>query len=138
MLSILCQSNLLKKKIILLQGENGRKLIKKYLIKKGCDVSVVECYKRIFKIIDIVSETKKWRYYKINTLVVTNSETLYQLNKIISVPDKIQWLFKCKIIVVGNRLEKIAKEIGWHDVVVSDYANNNSLLELISKINNKT
>jgi uroporphyrinogen-III synthase len=120
-----------------LQGKNGRKLIKKYLIKNGFNISVVECYKRIFKAIDILEEVKKWRYWKINTLVVTSSEILNQLNKKISVFDKNEWLFECKIFVIGNRLAKIAKKIGWNDIVVSDNANNNSLLTLITKINNK-
>ncbi|QCI25205.1 uroporphyrinogen-III synthase [Buchnera aphidicola (Rhopalosiphum padi)] len=123
--------------MILLQGRNGRKLIKKYLVKKGFNISVVECYKRIFKVIDIFEEVKKWRYWKINTLVVTSSEILKRLDKKVSVFDKNEWLFGCKIFVIGNRLAKIAKEMGWNDIVVSDNANNNDLLKLISKTNDR-
>lgn len=130
------KKNLLKK-IILLQGENGRKLIENNLIKRGFDISVIECYKRIFKVIDIVSVVKKWRSLKINTIVVTSSEILNWLNNKVSFLDKKEWLFKCKILVIGNRLEKIAKRIGWNDVVVADFANNRNLFQLIVKINNK-
>ncbi|AWI49937.1 uroporphyrinogen-III synthase [Buchnera aphidicola] len=123
--------------MVLLQGENRGKLIKEYLIKKGFDICVVECYKRIFKIIDIFSEVKNWRNSKINTLVVTSGEILYRLDKIISIIDKTEWLFKCKIFFVGNRLADIAKKIGWSDIIIFDYADNNNLFKLINRVNNR-
>ncbi len=60
-----------------------------------------------------------------------------RLDKKVSVFDKNEWLFGCKIFVIGNRLAKIAKEMGWNDIVVSDNANNNDLLKLISKTNDR-
>nr|WP_261979453.1 uroporphyrinogen-III synthase [Buchnera aphidicola] len=121
------------KKILLLQGENGRKLIKNSLKKNGFNVSLVECYKRVFKNINIELELKKWKFYKINTLLVTNSEILNKLNDIFDDINQKKWLFECKIFVVGDRLKKLAKEIGWKNIIVSEYANNDYLLKLIIK-----
>lgn len=133
LLLLLNKVDLLEKKIVLLQGKNGRNLIKKNLQKKSCDISIVECYKRIFKIIDLYKEVKKWRNWQINTILVTSSEVLNKLNNEISILDKKEWLFKCKIFVIGERLAKIAKNIGWDssNIIVSDYANNKKLFKLI-------
>ncbi|WP_261979475.1 uroporphyrinogen-III synthase [Buchnera aphidicola] len=122
-------------RLVLLQGENGRKLIEKKLKKEGFKICLIECYKRVFKNLDIDVEVKKWRLYKIDTLVVTNSESLYQLKNTITNIDQIKWLFKCKIFVVGTRLLKIAKKLGWKDVIVSKYANNECFLKIIKEIN---
>ncbi|WP_261979608.1 uroporphyrinogen-III synthase [Buchnera aphidicola] len=124
-------------KIILLQGENGRKLIEKNLKKEGFKICVIECYRRVLKILDGRKEGKKWRLYKIDTLVVTSSEILHQLKNITSDSDQIEWLLKCKIFVVGKRLSKIAKNLGWNDIIVSNYANNESFLKIIKKINSE-
>lgn len=120
-----------KDKIVLLQGENGRKLIEINLKKSGFKVCIVECYKRVLKKINGTIESKKWRLYQINSLVVTSSEILYQLTTIISETDQIEWLFKCKIFVVGRRLSKIAQKLGWKDIVVCRYADNEHLFKII-------
>jgi len=82
-------------------------------------------------------EVKKWRFYKIDTLLVTSSEALYQIKNIISNANQSQWLLECKIFVVGKRLLQIAKKLGWKDIIVSNYANNESFLKIIKSINFK-
>ncbi|WP_261979235.1 uroporphyrinogen-III synthase [Buchnera aphidicola] len=124
-------------KIVLLQGENGRKLIAKKLKKEGFKICLIECYKRVFKVLDSNIEVKKWRFYKIDTLLVTSSEALYQIKNIISNANQSQWLLECKIFVVGKRLLQIAKKLGWKDIIVSNYANNESFLKIIKSINFK-
>jgi uroporphyrinogen-III synthase len=119
-----------KDKIVLLQGENGRKLVQKILKKNGFQVSVIECYKRILKISDIKQQEKTWRLYHINALVITSSEVLFCLKKVFS---KNHWLFQCKLFVVSKRLSKIAECLGWNNITVSHYASNHSLLKIIQK-----
>ncbi|WP_261979525.1 uroporphyrinogen-III synthase [Buchnera aphidicola] len=129
------KKDLNKSKIILLKGENGRKLVETSLIKNNYNISIIECYKKVFKIINNHVEIKKWRSYKINTLVVTSGELLKRLNEIVDISNKQEWLFKCKIFVVGNRLSRIAQKIGWRDIIISNYANNKNLLNIIKKYN---
>ncbi|WAI11767.1 MAG: uroporphyrinogen-III synthase [Buchnera aphidicola (Macrosiphum albifrons)] len=135
MLKILYRDKIKNNKIVLLQGENGRKLIEKKLKKDGFKICLIECYKRVVKVLDSNIEIKKWRFYKINTLLITSSEALYEIKNIISNTNQNQWLFKCKIFVVGRRLLQIAKKLGWKDIIVSNYANNEHFLETIKKIN---
>ncbi|WAI18077.1 MAG: uroporphyrinogen-III synthase [Buchnera aphidicola (Aphis craccivora)] len=124
-----------KSKIILLKGENGRKLVEKNLRKNNFNISIIECYKKIFKNINNHSEIKKWRSYGINTLIVTSGEILNRLNETIDILNKNEWLFKCKIFVVGKRLSQIAKKIGWKDIIISNYADNKNLLKIVKKYN---
>lgn len=121
-------------KILLLQGKNGRKLIEKTLKKNNINVFVIECYKRIFKKFNVIKKGKKWSTDKINTLLITNSETMYELNRIFYNSDYYAWLLKCKILVVESRLSKIAKKIGWKHIIIANYANNEYLIEFIKQI----
>ncbi|WAI18281.1 MAG: uroporphyrinogen-III synthase [Buchnera aphidicola (Acyrthosiphon caraganae)] len=133
MLKILYKDKIKNDKIILLQGENGRTLIEKNLKKEGFKICLIQCYKRVFKILDGNMEIKKWRSYKIDTLIVTSGESLYALKNIFSNTNQTKWLFRCKIFVVGRRLSQIAKNLGWKDIIVSNYANNEFFLEIIKK-----
>ncbi|WP_367673357.1 uroporphyrinogen-III synthase [Buchnera aphidicola] len=133
---MLYKNDIKNKKIILLQGENGRQLIQKELRKKNIDVSVIECYKRFFKKLDGIKEGKKWRSYEINSLLVTSSEIIYKLNTLFSDDDRQKWLFKCKILVIGERLAYLARNIGWTNIMSCQYANNKYLLNFIDKIRN--
>ncbi|WP_315984435.1 uroporphyrinogen-III synthase [Buchnera aphidicola] len=132
---MLYKKNISKSKIVLLKGENGRNLVEMSLKNKNFNISVIECYKKVFKIINNHLEIKKWRSYKINTLIITSGEVLNKLNETIDILNKNEWLFKCKLIVVGNRLHKIAKDIGWKDIITSNYANNEHLLSVIKRCN---
>lgn len=108
-------------------------MIEKNLIKNGFEICVIESYKKVLKILDEEKEIKKWRLYNINTLVATSSEILYQLKKVTSKVNQLDWLLGCRIFVVGKRLFKIAKLLGWKDIIVSDCANNRCLLKTIEK-----
>ncbi|WP_410051815.1 uroporphyrinogen-III synthase [Buchnera aphidicola] len=129
---MLYKQNISKAKIILLKGENGRKLVEKSLQKNNFNISVIECYKKIFKKINNL-EIKKWRFYQINTLIVTSGDILNRLNEQIDVLNKNEWLFKCKIFVASNRLGDMAERIGWKDVIVCYCADNENLLKIIKK-----
>ncbi|WP_044035088.1 uroporphyrinogen-III synthase [Buchnera aphidicola] len=118
-------------KIILLQGENGRNFIQKYLTIQGFKISLIECYKRVLKISDNIEEIKKWHAYHIDTLIITNGETLKELKKIISNYHQAKWLLTCQIFVVGQRLFILAKKLGWKKIIISHYANNEFLLKII-------
>ncbi|QFQ32738.1 uroporphyrinogen-III synthase [Buchnera aphidicola (Aphis fabae)] len=135
LLKLLNQNDISKSKIILLKGEKGRKLVEKNLRKNNFNISVIECYKKVFKKINNYLEIKKWRAYQINTLIVTSGEILNRLNDTIDILNKNEWLFKCRIFVVGNRLSQMAKKIGWKDIIISNYANNQNLLKIIKKYN---
>lgn len=133
----MCKDKIKNSRIILLQGENGRNLIENKLKKEGFKICLIECYKRVFKVFDPNIEVKKWCSYKIDTLVVTSGESLYQLKNIISDTYHITWLFQCKIFVVGQRLSKIAKKLGWKDVIISNYANNKYFFKIIKEENSR-
>ncbi|WP_367682813.1 uroporphyrinogen-III synthase [Buchnera aphidicola] len=132
---MLYKNNISRSKIILLKGENGRQLIEKKLLKDSFNISIIECYKKKFKKISNHFEINKWRSLKIDTLVVTSGSILKKLNEKVNVSNKHEWLFKCKLFVVGKRLKKIAQKIGWKDIIISNYANNRNLLKIIKKYN---
>lgn len=112
----------------------GRKLVEKNLQKKGFNVITIECYKRVLKHLNAKEEEKKWSLRQINTLIVTSSEILYYLKNIIFNINNNNWLLKCKIFVVSRRLFKIAKKLGWQDIVISNCARNDCLIKIIKDV----
>lgn len=116
-----------------MQGENGRDLIWKKLLKTDLNIHLIECYKRVLKNFNIYKEVEKWRIYGVNTLIITNGETLIELKKLVTNTDQMLWLLECQIFVISTRLLILAKKLGWKKVFVSHHANNYFLIKFIRK-----
>ncbi|MEN1374970.1 uroporphyrinogen-III synthase, partial [Pseudomonas aeruginosa] len=41
------------------------------------------------------------------------------------------WLLRCRLLVVSERLAKLARELGWQDIKVADNADNDALLRAL-------
>ncbi|VFP79773.1 uroporphyrinogen-III synthase [Candidatus Erwinia haradaeae] len=119
------------KKALILRGNGGRNLLKDTLLRYGAQVELIECYQRCKKNYHSIEEGRRWRIKGINTLVVTSGEMLKQLYSLFSDQDREEWLLQCNLIIVSERLEILAKNLGWTNIHISSGADNKSLLNKI-------
>ncbi|VFP86885.1 Uroporphyrinogen-III synthase [Candidatus Erwinia haradaeae] len=119
------------KNILILCGNGGRTLLRETLLSYGAQVELIECYQRCEKCYHGEKEGKRWREKGINTLIVTSGEMLRQLYRLFPHKDREEWLLKCRLIIVSERLKALANTLGWHDVYVSSGSDNNALLNFI-------
>ena len=119
------------KRALILRGNGGRELLGETLRERGADVTFVECYQRCAKHYDGAEEAMRWHARGINTLVVTSGEMLQQLWSLIPLWYRENWLLRCRLLVVSERLANHARELGWQDIRIADNADNDALLRAL-------
>ncbi|WP_313572312.1 uroporphyrinogen-III synthase [Pantoea piersonii] len=119
------------KKALILRGNPGRELLAETLTDRGAEVSFSQCYQRCQKHYDGPVEGRRWRNRGITTLVVSSGEMLQQLFSLFPAVDREEWLLRCRLVVVSERLATLASELGWQDIQVADGADNDALLRAL-------
>ncbi|MXP51413.1 uroporphyrinogen-III synthase [Pantoea sp. SoEX] len=119
------------KNAIICGGNSSRGLLNKTLLDFNIKVFYIECYKSIKKIYDGNIEGKRLRTLGINTLVITSGDMLKQIFYLFSENDRKEWLLKCKLIVVSERLFNMAYQLGWKNISITEKANNESIIKIL-------
>ena len=119
------------KHVLILRGNQGRELLAETLIARGAQVTYAECYQRCQKHYDGAIEGRRWRDRNIDTLVVTSGEMLHQLYSLFPEVDREEWLLRCRLLVVSERLASLAANLGWQTIQVADGADNDALLRAL-------
>lgn len=122
---------LVGKRALILRGNGGRELLGETLRERGADVTFCECYQRCAKHYDGAQEAMRWQALGISTLVVTSGEMLQQLWALIPQWYRENWLLRCRLLVVSERLANLARELGWQDIRIADNADNDALLRAL-------
>ncbi|WNN71605.1 uroporphyrinogen-III synthase [Kluyvera cryocrescens] len=119
------------KKALILRGNCGRELLAETLTERGAIVTLCECYQRCPVHYDGAEEAMRWQTREVTTLVVTSGEMLQQLWTLIPLWYRERWLLQCRLLVVSERIAKLAQEMGWQDIQVADSADNDALLRAL-------
>lgn len=123
--------NIAGKKALILRGNGGRELLAETLTARGADVTLCECYQRSAIHYDGAEEAMRWQSRGVSTIVVTSGEMLQQLWTLIPLWYRESWLLKCRLLVVSERIAKLAREMGWQEIQVADSADNDALLRAL-------
>lgn len=119
------------KRALILRGNGGRELLGETLCKRGAEVRFCECYQRCTRHYDGAEEAMRWQQRGVSTLVITSGEMLQQLWSLIPQWYRENWLLRCRLLVVSERLANLARELGWQDIRVADNADNDALLRAL-------
>lgn len=119
------------KRVLILRGNGGRELLGDTLRERGADVTFCECYQRCTKYYDGAEEAMRWQSRNVTTLVVTSGEMLQHLWSLIPQWYRENWLLRCRLLVVSERLANLARELGWQDIRIADNADNDALLRAL-------
>jgi uroporphyrinogen-III synthase len=84
-----------------------------------------------WKVYDGAQEAMRWHTRGVDTIVVTSGEMLRQLFTLIPLWYRENWLLRCRLLVVSERLANLARELGWHDIQVAENADNDALLRAL-------
>ena len=116
-----------QKKILILQGENGRGYLDKALEKKGAHVTTVNVYQRQCP---QVAKTCI-PYPSVNVIVCTSNEGLKNLVTLLH-PHWHTALFAKQLLVVSPRIADYAKKLGFvKSPLISDNASNEAILQTL-------
>lgn len=123
--------NIQGKRALILRGNGGRELLGETLEARGAQVEFCECYQRCGKLYDGAQEAMRWHTRGVDTIVVTSGEMLQQLFTLIPLWYRENWLLRCRLLVVSERLANLARELGWQDIQVAENADNDALLRAL-------
>lgn len=118
---------LAQQKVLIIRGVGGRDYLAEQLTQRGADVSYAECYRRVLPALADGELVALLKQQAINTVCLNSGESVtnfYQLmgdNKISDIT----------IVVPGDRVAAIAKQLGFSSIAIADNASDQSMLKAL-------
>ena len=97
------------KKIVIFRGEGGRELLGEALSSRGASVDYAECYRRM-----VPASIPRVGEEEISAVTATSGESVRNLC------DMLDWVRKKPIFVPHERIGRIARDLGFREVVVTE------------------
>jgi uroporphyrinogen-III synthase len=99
--------------ILIIKGKGGRDILEKTLLARGAIVYTMDCYERRPKPIHLTNELKIWQNNHVQLLLIASEESL---NAFAAQVDQA-WLYSLTIVVTSERLEQIARNKGFNQIL---------------------
>ena len=119
------------KRVVIFRGEGGRELLGDELIRRGADLTMVECYRRGKPVSgDVSLLLKQWVRGEIDAITVTSGESMRNLFDLVGKLGQ-QWLKKTPVFVFHENIAEVARELGVEQVYVTPAGDEGLLSGLI-------
>jgi len=100
------------KRVVIFRGEGGRELLGDELIRRGADLTMVECYRRGKPVSgDVSLLLKQWVRGEIDAITVTSGESMRNLFDLVGKLGQ-QWLKKTPVFVFHENIAEVARNWG--------------------------
>lgn len=136
LLTLPALANISDKSVLIFRGNGGREHIAKSLRQRGAKVNYIESYLRVWRTLAI-NIAEQWRAQQINCIVVTSNDILLALVKYLAAATDSTdnyWQCQCLWLVVSNRIEKNAKDLGLTRVINSHSASSKILSDTLQAL----
>jgi len=129
--------NMTGKQVVIFRGEGGRELLGDELIRRGADLTMVECYRRGKPVSgDVGLLLRQWEHGEIDAITATSGESMRNLFDLVGNLGQ-QWLKKTPVFVFHENIAEVAQELGVEQVYVTP-AGDEGLLSGLIEWRNKT
>jgi uroporphyrinogen-III synthase len=119
------------KRVVIFRGESGRELLGAELIRRGAELTMVECYRRGKPISgDAGLLLKQWERGEIDAITVTSGESMRNLFDLVGNLGQ-QWLKKTPVFAFHENIAEVARELGVEQVYVTPAGDEGLLSGLI-------
>ena len=119
------------KRILIFRGNGGRELLSETLRSRGALVQIIEVYQRCLPVLDIpmVEKIKHWRHTPLDVIVTTSVDSLDNLVQLLG--NTVDGLTEIPLIVVGERMQKLAKELNFKSPLIATSADDASIIKVL-------
>jgi uroporphyrinogen-III synthase len=128
LLSLPSLKNSKGKKVLIITGENARSLLFTSLKQRGALVTVATSYRRILPDINS-SKLQQIQQQPIDIIISTSVENLQNLVKIFAYAK--EWLLAIPLLVVSDRVQIQAAELGFKKIIQAENASDKAVLERV-------
>ena len=119
------------KRVVIFRGEGGRELLGDELVRRGVELTMVECYRRGKPVGgDVGLLLKQWVRGEIDAIIVTSGESMRNLFDLVGKLGQ-QWLKKTPVFVFHENIAEVARELGVEQVYVTPAGDEGLLSGLI-------
>ncbi len=123
--------NVSQKNIVIIRGENGRETLADTLKNRGANVNYQDVYKREIPLVNCTEILQQ----KLDFITITSGEAIQNLVKILP-ETQYDLLIKIPLIVVSERIQTIAKNLGFEDIALAQMPSDGAILNTITTIIN--
>jgi len=123
--------NVSRKNIVIIRGENGREILAETLKQRGATVSYQDVYNREIPQIDCAEILQQ----KLDFITITSGEAVQNLVKMLP-ETQHDLLKKIPLIVVSERIQTIAKNLGFETIALAQMPSDDAILNTITTIIN--
>ncbi len=118
------------KRVLIVRGVGGREALAECLRDRGAQVDYVEVYQRVQPEVDRGRLTKDWQQQPMAYIIASSGEGLQNL-PILAGEDLQPTLFATTLLVVNERLQSLAKAVGFSDIIVSEQVSDDALVQTL-------
>jgi uroporphyrinogen-III synthase len=117
------------KKIAVVSGENGRKLLAETLTVRGAQLTNIIAYQRCLPQVDVKEYIRLLQANAIDIILCTSGEILYNLKTLL----ESAWvnLRSVSIVVISERMQMLAKQLDFEKVLLAKNASYHALLAIL-------
>lgn len=122
--------NVAKQKIALIQGEEGRTLLRDTLTARGANVTTIAVYRRVLPASDPAPIIQKLHEKALDVIISTSNESLVNLKALIGV-ENAAYLLSVPLVVVSDRTKTFAKNLGFNTILQADEVSDEAILAVL-------
>ena len=119
--------------ILLIKGTGGRDFLEQALLKQGANVDSLEVYQRICPDYPPDEVRQQLAEHGINVILAGSGETVQNLHHYLP----LSVLEQCRLVVPGQRVASVARELGFKQVYTAEGADHAAMLSVLKMINNE-
>jgi len=119
--------------ILIVRGEGGREHLAEILRARGAEVAYAEVYRRILPKAGIAHWIDLWRQGHIDVVTITSGEALNNLTQLLG-ETKHEFAERTPLVVIGPRVEKLARDQGWRYVISAEPASDQAVTDAIIRL----
>lgn len=127
--------NIQGQKCLIARGQGGREMLADTLKARGAKVDYLEVYKRVMPDADNSAVIKLLNQRRLDAITLTSGEALHNLVAMLG--DEIkEMLFETPLIVISDRIKKMAEKTGFKQVLVSASPKDTAIIETVTTVCN--
>lgn len=135
LLALPALQNVLQKNIVIIRGENGRETLAETLKNRGANVHYQNVYRREIPQIDCREVSQLITEKRLDLMTITSGEAIENLVQMLP-ESQHDLLKKIPLIVVSERIQTIAKNLGFETIALAQTPSDDAILNTITTIIN--
>ena len=116
---------------LIIRGDGGRELLANTLRERGAKVDYLEVYRRVMPCHDNSEVEMGLLNKSLAAIVIYSGDALHNLVKLLAKQEIIKNLLDVPLVVISERVQTLAKQIGFKKIIVADQASDTAMINAL-------